>query len=96
MNDTLTHLSQPHIETQETDTSVFTAARYLCERSGWRISPQEVHKLLYLAQMLSLGDTGRPIFKEEFEARRNGPVCPELQKKLKWYGKGRIINIERR
>lgn len=41
--------------------------------SGWKLQ-----KLCYYARARSIARTEKPLFEEDFEARRNGPVCREL------------------
>ena len=57
--------------------TVFDVARYILEHTG-AISTWKLQKLCYYAQAWSLAWTGSPLFNEDFEAWRNGPVCPEL------------------
>ena len=87
---------EPAPAPKESVVSVFTAARYLCGLAKWKLSEQEIQKMLYFAQMLSLGEKGQPIFNEGFQAWRDGPVCPDLHKELKIYGESQVIHIEER
>ena len=57
--------------------SVFSVARYILEQLG-NVSAWKLQKLCYYCQAWSLAWTGEPIFQEEFEAWRNGPVCRDL------------------
>lgn len=66
--------------------SVFDVAGTIAERSGWTFSNLSLQKLAYLAQMLHLGETGEPIFPEDFEAWDYGPVIPALYHELKMFG----------
>lgn len=63
--------------------SVLTAARTLGELSSWQLSNLQIQKVLYIAQMLHLGRTGKPLFPERFEAWDFGPVVPSLYHALK-------------
>lgn len=47
--------------------------------SGKVIDEMKLHKLLYLAQRESLAITGQPLFAEEFEGWKYGPVCREVR-----------------
>ena len=70
------------------DNSAFGAAGTLAERSGWRLTNLSLQKLVYLAQMIHLGQTekGDPLFPEDFEAWNYGPVIPGLYHALKMFG----------
>lgn len=62
------------------------AASTLAEMSEWSLSNLQIQKLLYLAQMFHLGETGDPIFQEDFEAWKLGPVLPKVYQQAKIYG----------
>lgn len=47
--------------------------------SGAPIDEMKLHKLLYLVQRESLAVTGQPLFAEEFEGWKYGPVCREVR-----------------
>ena len=57
--------------------NVYDAAEYILSRLG-RMSTWKLQKLCYYAQAWHLAWTERPLFDEDFEAWRNGPVCREL------------------
>lgn len=67
--------------------SVFDVASYICNRymneNGTRIDEMKLHKLLYFAQRESIIQTGEPLFTEEFEAWKYGPVLREIRKHYK-------------
>jgi len=73
--------------------SALSAAKRLCERSGWRLSNLEVQKLVYLAHMFYLGRTGWPLVDGHFEAWEYGPVHPALYHRAKVFGSDPIQNI---
>lgn len=62
------------------------ALRRLCELEDWSITNLEANKLLYFAQMIALGETGRPLVKERFQAWNLGPVLPDVYHKAKAFG----------
>ena len=63
------------------------AAKYLCESANWTLTQLSVHKGLYIAHMIYLGETGgTPLISECFEAWEYGPVVPSLYHKLKIFG----------
>lgn len=47
--------------------------------SGKGIDEMKLHKLLYLAQRESMAITTEPMFCEEFEGWKYGPVCREVR-----------------
>lgn len=57
--------------------TVFDVAKYILEKHG-SMSTWKLQKLCYYAQAWSIAWTGFPLFNEDFQAWRNGPVCPEL------------------
>ena len=62
--------------------TVFDVAKYILEKTD-EISTWKLQKLCYYSQAWSLAWTGAPLFPEEFEAWRNGPVCRPLFEKHK-------------
>lgn len=49
------------------------------EQTGEAIDELKLHKLLYLVQRESLALTGEPMFQENFEGWKYGPVCKEVR-----------------
>ena len=47
--------------------------------SGQIIDEMKLHKLLYLVQRESLAITNEPMFRENFEGWKYGPVCREVR-----------------
>lgn len=56
---------------------VFDVASYILSKCG-DMSAMKLQKLCYYAQAWSTVWDERPLFPEEFEAWKNGPVCPAL------------------
>lgn len=74
--------------------SAFDAAVTLAKASGWSLSNLELQKLLYISQMIYMGRTGgEPIFDEDFEAWKLGPVVPSVYRSAKLYGSGPVVNL---
>lgn len=73
--------------------SVWSAARTLGSESGWSLSNLEMQKTLYVAQMLHLGRTGRPLFDNRIEAWDYGPVVPDLYHEAKRFGRQPVADI---
>lgn len=66
----------------------------MCDSSGWDVSPLALQKMLYLAQMQHLGETGGdPLFYDEFEAWDYGPVIPSLYHDLKMFGRKPVKDV---
>ena len=62
--------------------NVFDTAKYILEKQG-KMSTIKLQKLCYYAQAWSLVWDDKPLFKEDFQAWANGPVCPELFEKTR-------------
>lgn len=57
--------------------SVFDVAKYVLKKQG-PMSTWKLQKLCYYSQAWSLAWDGEPLFSEDFEAWKNGPVCRPL------------------
>lgn len=57
--------------------SVVDVATYILERTG-TVTTMKLQKLAFYAQVQHLVTTGVPLFPENFQAWRGGPVIPEL------------------
>lgn len=57
--------------------TVFDVAKYILEKQG-KMSTWKLQKLCYYSQAWHYTWTGERLIEEEFQAWRNGPVCPEL------------------
>lgn len=69
------------------------AARYLCEKSGWSLSNLKLQKIMYLIQMLYLGQRDSRLIDGSFEAWDYGPVMPDVYSCVRVYGGDPIKNI---
>ena len=62
-------------------------ASYICNRymqeNGSRIDEMKLHKLLYFVQRESIIQNGEPLFSEQFEAWKYGPVLREIREHYK-------------
>ncbi|WP_448856257.1 Panacea domain-containing protein [Corynebacterium camporealensis] len=58
-------------------TTSVTIAQVIYDRLGW-VSSWKLQKLTYYCQAWSLGWFGRPLFSEDFQAWKDGPVEPAL------------------
>lgn len=74
--------------------SVYDVARYFLslvdEEAGDFLSNLKLQKLVYYAQGFNLALFNRPLFSDEIEAWRHGPVVPELYRAYKSFGSGAI------
>jgi len=68
-----------HAGPPSTVTTIFDVAEYIVAQFERPISTMKLQKLLYLAQGWNLALTGKPLFREDFEAWASGPVCRTLQ-----------------
>lgn len=73
--------------------SALSAARSLCQMRDWSLSNLELQKILYIAHMLHLGEHGKPLVAENFEAWDYGPVVPKLYRRVKGFGSEPIRNV---
>ena len=62
---------------------ILNAAQYLFEEykklAVETIDQMKLHKLLYFAQRESFAITGKPLFSEELEGWKYGPVSPKVR-----------------
>ena len=69
------------------------AAETLVEIGGKAFSNLQIQKLLYLGQMFYLGENGTPMFDDDFEAWKLGPVVPSVYQRAKIYGSRPVENL---
>jgi len=70
-----------------------SAARYLCEKSGWKLTNLQLQKMLYMADMNYVGKLGERLLDEDFEAWDYGPVLPSLYHHCKAFGSKNLPDI---
>lgn len=73
--------------------SAISAAKYLCEKSGWTLSNLSLQKMLYLAHMVHIGRHQKPLIHETFEAWDYGPVLPSVYHRAKVFGNAPVRNV---
>lgn len=73
--------------------SAISAAKALCEETGWSISNLALQKMLYIAHMLYYGRTGEPLIRDSFEAWDYGPVVPSVYHRAKAFGSDSVRNV---
>ena len=59
--------------------NIFNTAKYILDNLG-ELSTMKLQKLCYYSQAWSLVWDDKPLFSEDFQAWKNGPVCYELFK----------------
>jgi uncharacterized phage-associated protein len=69
------------------------AAKHLCEKSNWTLTNLKLQKLLYLADMNYVGNTGERLLSEDFEAWDYGPVLPSVYHSCKSFGSKPVPDI---
>lgn len=74
--------------------SAMQAARKICEHGSWRTTNLGLQKILYLSQMLFMGEnSGARLVDTNFEAWDYGPVSPEVYRRVRMFGAGPIQDI---
>ncbi|MCW5693088.1 MAG: DUF4065 domain-containing protein [Pseudolabrys sp.] len=70
------------------------AARIICEHGSWKITNLGLQKILYLAQMIFMGENrGLRLVDTEFEAWDYGPVAPDVYRRVRMFGANPIQDI---
>jgi uncharacterized phage-associated protein len=65
--------------------------RYSADELGAPVDPMSLEKLIYYAQAFHLVLTDEPLFSDEIEAWKLGPVIPAVYKKYAVYGAVPIV-----
>ncbi|WP_090521055.1 Panacea domain-containing protein [Paracoccus isoporae] len=73
--------------------SALAAAKEFGRLSGWGLSNLELQKLIYIAHMIYLGRTGKPLVSGPFQAWDYGPVNPTLYHRAKVFGRAPVEDI---
>ena len=58
------------------------------------ITPMKLQKLLYYAQAYALGMSGEPLFNDEIQAWKHGPVIPVVYNAYSKYGRAPITETD--
>jgi uncharacterized phage-associated protein len=70
------------------------AARKVCEYGSWKITNLGLQKILYIAQMIFMGEkNGVRLVDAEFEAWDYGPVVPNVYRRVRMFGANPIQDI---
>ncbi len=68
-----------------------SVCKVICQEGGWKVSNLQLQKILYVSQMLYMGQNdGKRLVDANFEAWDYGPVEPSLYRKVRMFG-GRPI-----
>lgn len=76
--------------------SPMAAAKHMCARSGWELTNLSLQKMLYIAQMIYMGEHEQArdkLISGHFEAWAYGPVIPSVYGQVKAFGKNPIKNV---
>ncbi|WEK50294.1 MAG: DUF4065 domain-containing protein [Candidatus Kaistia colombiensis] len=74
--------------------SASAAARHICAAGNWQVTNLQLQKLLYLAQMLHMGQTrGDRLMNSTFEAWDYGPVDPNVYRRVAMFGARPIQDV---
>jgi len=72
----------------------FQAARKVCELGGWKVTNLGLQKILYIAQMIFMGENnGARLIDTDFEAWDYGPVSPEVYRRVRMFGANPIQDV---
>lgn len=70
------------------------AAKHACAASGWSLTNLQLQKIIYIAHMVYMGQTGRPLVDDEyFEAWDYGPVLPSVYRHVSGFGSRPIADV---
>jgi uncharacterized phage-associated protein len=70
------------------------ASRLICEHGSWKVTNLSLQKILYIAQMLFMGENaGSRLIETDFEAWDYGPVSPEVYRRVRMFGANPIHDV---
>ncbi len=70
------------------------AAKYICDRGNWSVTNLQLHKIMYIAHMIHMGQhSGARLINSSFEAWDYGPVEPHIYHKVKMFGSNPVENV---
>ena len=61
-------------------------AKHICKVTDFQLNPLDLQKIIYLANMLWIGKTGKPLVTGQFVAEKYGPQHTDLYNNLKPWG----------
>ncbi len=71
-----------------------SVCRFICERGEWKVTNLQLQKVLYLAQMVHMGQNeGQRLADANFEAWDYGPVEPTVYRKVRMFGSSPIQDV---
>jgi uncharacterized phage-associated protein len=74
-------------------TTVANRLFQLAGRAGYRLTPMQLVKLVFLCHGWMLGLYGKPLVRDRIEAWKYGPVIPKLYNAVKQYRGGPISQL---
>lgn len=66
--------------------SALSAAKRMCEASGWRLTNLQLHKILYFAHLFYIGMYEKKLVYGDFKAGQFGPLHAQVYGRLKRFG----------
>jgi len=71
-----------------------SVCKYICEKGSWKISNLQLQKILYMTQMVYMGQNdGARLVDANFEAWDYGPVEPSLYQRVRMFGSRPIQDV---
>jgi len=70
-----------------------SVCRFICEAGDWRVTNQQLQKILYFAQMCYLGTENERLADTPFEAWDYGPVAPGVHRQVRMFGSSPIRDV---
>ncbi len=70
-----------------------SVCKFICAAGDWRITNLQLQKILYIAQMIYLGEQGERLVDTSFEAWDHGPVAPAIYKRVRMFGAKPIQDV---
>jgi uncharacterized phage-associated protein len=84
----------PYIGGMTTSTTAIDAAQFICERGSWKVTNLALQKILYLIQMVYMGEhDGGLAFSANFQAWDYGPVEPNIYRMASMFGNEPVQNV---
>ena len=69
------------------------AAYVILESQNWTISNNRLQKILYLMEMIYVGENKKRLISEDFRANLMGPIIPSLYKEFEVFGARNISSL---
>ena len=73
--------------------SIMRVARTIGNLGRWSLSSFELQKIAFIAEVVYLGRTNKPLINEDWQAWMYGPVQPKLYHQAKIFGRDPVPDI---